>query len=163
MSGKAVHSMTTLCYLEKGDSYLMMHRVKKENDVNKDKWVGVGGHFEKNESPEDCLIREVMEETGLTLNSFRLRGVVTFISDEYENEYMFLYTSDDFEGEPGPCDEGDLEWVRKEEVYSLPIWEGDKIFFRLLDKNVPFFSLKLRYESDRLMEAVLDGNTDFVV
>ena len=116
---------TTLCYIEKENCYLMMHRVKKSHDVNKDKWVGVGGHFEAGESPEECLLREVKEETGLTLDSYRLRGVVTFDSDAWPTEYMFLYTADEFHGTMTECNEGTLEWVPKEEVYDLPIWEGD--------------------------------------
>ena len=148
---------TTLCYIEKENCYLMMHRVKKSHDVNKDKWVGVGGHFEAGESPEECLLREVKEETGLTLDSYRLRGVVTFDSDAWPTEYMFLYTADEFHGTMTECDEGTLEWVPKEEVYNLPIWEGDKIFFRLLKENRPFFSLKLYYCGDRLSGAWVDG------
>lgn len=151
------HNCTTLCYIEKEDSYLMMHRVKKVNDINKDKWVGVGGHFEEGESPEECLLREVREETGLILTSFRLRGIVTFSTDVYPTEYMFLYTADSYEGEMIECNEGNLEWVKKSDVYNLPIWEGDKLFFRLLEEEVPVFSLKLRYEDDKLVEAVLDG------
>lgn len=151
------HNCTTLCYIEKEDSYLMMHRVKKEKDINKDKWVGVGGHFEEGESPEECLLREVWEETGLTLTSFRLRGIVTFSTDVYPTEYMFLYTADGYEGEIGECNEGNLEWVKKKDVYHLPIWEGDKVFFRLLEEDVPVFSLKLRYEGDKLVETVLNG------
>ena len=148
---------TTLCYIENEDSYLMMHRVKKVNDINKDKWVGVGGHFEEGESPEECLLREVYEETGLNLTRFRLRGIVTFSTDVYPTEYMFLYTADSYDGEITECNEGNLEWVKKSDVYDLPIWEGDKIFFRLLEEDVPVFSLKLRYEGDKLVEAVLDG------
>ena len=151
------HNCTTLCYIEKEDSYLMLHRVKKVNDINKDKWVGVGGHFEEGESPEECLLREVREETGLTLTRFRLRGIVTFSTDVYTTEYMFLYTADSYEGEMIECNEGNLEWVKKSDVYNLPIWEGDKLFFRLLEEEVPMFSLKLRYEGDELVEAVLDG------
>jgi 8-oxo-dGTP diphosphatase len=154
-------NMTTLCYIEKDDSYLMMHRVKKEKDINKDKWVGVGGHFEENESPEECLLREVREETGFTLTSWRLRGIVTFICDRWQTEYMFLYTADGYQCENENvlpvCDEGVLEWVKKSAVYDLPIWEGDKIFFRLLEQDRDVFSLKLRYEGDKLVEAVLDG------
>ena len=150
-------NLTTLCYIERDNQYLMMHRVKKEKDVNKDKWVGIGGHFEENESPEECLLREAKEETGLTLTSYALRGVITFMSDRWQTEYMFLYTADGFQGEIGPCSEGHLEWVEKSDVYHLPIWEGDKIFFRLLEENRPFFSLKLRYEGENLVEAVLDG------
>lgn len=152
-------NLTTLCYIERDNQYLMMHRVKKENDVNKDKWVGIGGHFEENESPEECLLREISEETGLTLTSYALRGIITFISDKWQTEYMFLYTADGFLGEIGPCNEGNLEWIDKTTVYQLPIWEGDKIFFRLLEENHPFFSLKLRYEGEHLVEAVLDGQS----
>ena len=159
----SMHKMTTLCYIENEDSWLMMHRVKKENDANKDKWIGVGGHFEQGESPEECLLREVREETGLILNSWRFRGIVTFVSDKYGSEYMFLYTSDDYAGEPGECTEGSLEWIKKSRVYELPIWEGDKVFFRLLQENRPFFSLKLSYEGDALREAVLDGQAMDIV
>ena len=151
------HNCTTLCYIEKDDSYLMLHRVKKEKDINKDKWIGVGGHFENGESPEECLLREVWEETGLKLTSFRLRGVVTFSTDVYPTEYMFLYTADGYEGEITECNEGNLEWVKKREVYQLPVWEGDKVFFRLLEEEIPVFSLKLRYEGDNLVETVLNG------
>ena len=155
-------NLTTLCYIEKDDKYLMLHRVKKEKDVNKDKWIGVGGHFEKNESPEECLLREVREETGLELTSWRLRGIVTFIFDDYEAEYMFLYTAECSDGVLRDCDEGTLEWIEKSRVYGLPIWEGDKIFFRLLEENRDFFSLKLSYEKDgRLTDAVLDGHPVF--
>ncbi len=149
--------LTTLCYIEKDDSYLMLHRVKKKNDINQDKWIGVGGHFEEGESPEECLLREVWEETGLRLNSWRFRGIVTFQCDDYETEYMCLYTSSDFEGELIECDEGILEWVKKSAVDQLPIWEGDKVFFRLLREEAPFFSLKLCYKGDKLTECVLDG------
>lgn len=151
-------SLTTLCYIEKENQYLMMHRVKKEKDLNKDKWVGVGGHFLEDETPEECLLREVKEESGLTLTSWKFRGIVTFLSDEWpEAEYMCLYTADGFEGVPGECDEGMLEWVDKDKVYDLPIWEGDKVFFRLLESRNDFFSLKLRYEGEKLAEVVLDG------
>lgn len=150
---------TTLCYIEKDNKYLMLHRVKKEKDVNKDKWIGVGGHFEKNESPEDCLLREVREETGLELISWKLRGIVTFIYGSDDAEYMFLYTADRYRGTLAECDEGILEWIDKSLVYDLPIWEGDKIFFRLLEEGREFFSLKLCYEEDgRMTEAVLDGS-----
>jgi len=150
-------SNTTLCYIEKDNCYLMMHRVKKEHDINKDKWIGVGGHFEADESPEECLLREVKEETGLTLTSYKLRGVVTFISDRWQTEYMFLYTADGFTGIMTECNEGNLEWVEKSRVNELPVWEGDKIFFSLLEQQNEFFSLKLRYLGDTLAEAVLDG------
>lgn len=151
-------SLTTLCYIEKDNQYLMLHRVKKEKDINKDKWIGVGGHFEPGETPEECLLREVKEETGLTLTHWKFCGIVTFISDEWEKvEYMCLYKADGFTGELSDCDEGTLEWVEKSKVFDLPIWEGDKIFFRLMEEREAFFSLKLRYEGDVLVEAVLDG------
>ena len=151
---------TTLCYLERGRDYLVLHRVKKEVDENKDKWIGIGGKFEEGESPEDCLLREVREETGLTLTSWRYRGIVTFVSDEWGTEYMHLFTADAWEGQiRQDCDEGVLEWIDREMLLSLPIWEGDKIFLRLLDEDASFFSLKLRYEGDRLAEAVLNGKT----
>ena len=150
--------LSTLCYIEKDDKYLMLHRVKKVNDINKDKWIGIGGHFEADESPEDCLLREVREETGYTLTSYKYRGLVTFISGKGETEYMSLFTADGFEGEPIVCNEGNLEWIEKKKVYNLNIWEGDKIFFRLLEENRPFFSLKLVYDgTDKLVNAVLDG------
>lgn len=152
-------NLTTLCYIEKDDKYLMMHRVKKKNDVNHDKWVGVGGHFEKDETPEECLLRETKEETGLTLERFHLRGVITFLCDHWPTEYMFLYTADQYSGELTECDEGNLEWIKKSDVYQLPIWEGDKIFFRLLEERETFFSLKLRYVGDELVEVKLDGQT----
>ena len=136
----------------------MLHRVSKKNDINKDKWIGVGGHFYANESPEDCLLREVREETGLTLTSYRFRGIVTFITDDLdEAEYMHLYTADGFEGELRSCDEGNLEWIPKKDIYQLNLWEGDFIFHRLLDEDAPFFSLKLVYQKNRLVEAVLNG------
>ena len=149
--------LTTLCYIEKGDSYLMLHRVSKKHDVNKDKWIGIGGHFEENESPEECLLREAKEETGLTLTSWKFRGIVTFISEGWTTEYMCLYTADGYEGEIIPCNEGVLEWIRKEDLLKLNLWEGDKIFLKLLQENAPFFSLKLAYKGDVLTEAVLDG------
>lgn len=149
--------LTTLCYIENEGAYLMLHRISRKNDVNKDKWIGVGGHFEGDESPEDCLLREVREETGLTLTSWRFRGLVTFIAEGWETEYMCLYTADRYEGKMISCNEGALEWVKKEDVLSLNLWEGDKIFFKLLNEEVPFFSLKLAYKGDRLTEAVLNG------
>jgi len=149
--------LSTLCYLEQGDQYLMLHRVKKKNDVNHDKWIGVGGKFEEGESPEECLLRECFEETGLTLTSWRYRGLVTFVSDEAPTEYMHLFTADAWTGESHPCDEGDLAWIGKGELLSLPMWEGDKLFLRLLDEGAPFFSLKLRYQGDNLVSAALDG------
>ena len=148
---------TSLCYIERGGKYLMLHRVKKTIDENKDKWIGIGGKFEEGENPEDCVMREVLEETGLTLNSWRYRGIVTFVSAEWGTEYMHLFTSDDFSGQTRECDEGVLEWIEKERLLSLPIWEGDKIFLRLLDTDEPFFSLKLCYQGDSLIQAVLNG------
>lgn len=153
--------LTTLCYIEKDEKYLMLHRVLKKNDINKDKWIGVGGHFEKGESPEDCLLREVKEETGLTLTSYRFRGLITFMFSsqgrETDTEYMCLYTANGYEGELISCSEGNLEWVNKKDIFSLKLWEGDKIFFRLLQEERQFFSLKLVYQDDELREAVLDG------
>lgn len=149
---------TTLCYIEQGRDYLMLHRVKKTVDENKDKWIGIGGKFEEGESPEDCLLREVREETGLTLKRWRYRGIVTFVSDQWGTEYMHLFTADAWEGRlRQDCDEGVLEWIDGERLLTLPIWEGDKIFLRLLDEGAPFFSLKLRYAGDRLAEAILNG------
>ena len=149
--------LTTLCYIEQDDKYLMLHRVKKQQDNNKDKWLGIGGHFEERESQEDCLLREVKEETGLTLRNYRFRGIITFMTDTYETEYMCLYTADGFEGELIECNEGTLEWVPKSKLEELNLWEGDYIFLRLLEEGQKFFSLKLCYEGDKLVEAVLDG------
>lgn len=149
--------LSTLCYIEKDNQYLMLHRIVKKNDVNKDKWIGVGGHFEQGESPEECLLREVKEETGLDLLSYRFRGIVTFIASGWETEYMCLYTADRYEGEMISCNEGVLEWVDKEKLLDLNLWEGDKIFLKLLNEDVPFFSLKLQYEGNELVQAYLDG------
>lgn len=150
---------TTLCHIEKDGKYLMLHRIKKENDLNRDKWVGIGGKFEDKESPEECNLREVFEETGLSLNSARYCGIVTFVSDKWETEYMHIFHSDSFSGEVKECDEGNLEWIDKKALYSLPIWVGDKIFLRLIEDNAPFFSLKLVYEGDTLTLAILNGKT----
>ena len=148
--------LSTLCHIIKDDCYLMMHRVKKENDINKDKWIGVGGKFEYGESPEECLLREVKEETGLTLLSYKFRGIVTFCYGEDVVEYMHIFDGYEFEGELTDCDEGELVWVPIKEVCDLPIWEGDKIFFKLLAENADFFSLKLVYDTDdTLKEAVV--------
>lgn len=150
--------LSTLCYMERDGKYLMLHRTVKKNDVNKDKWIGIGGHFEADESPEECVMREVKEETGYTLTSYQYRGLVTFVSGGGVTEYMSLFTADGFEGEPIPCDEGELEWVDIDKVWDLNIWEGDKIFFRLLDENYDFFSLKLVYDGgDKLVRAILNG------
>ena len=148
---------TTLCYIEKDGRVLMLHRTKKQNDLNVDKWIGVGGTFEDKESPEDCLLRETREETGLTLTDYRYRGIVTFVSDRWPTEYMHLFTATGFTGQQKECDEGELVWVEKTRLAELTLWEGDKIFLRLLEQNVPFFSLKLVYEGERLALAVLDG------
>ena len=136
----------------------MLHRVKKENDINRDKWIGVGGHFEHGESPEDCLLREVNEETGLTLNDWSFRGIITFVYNDDPAEYMCLYESDDFSGQIKECDEGVLEWIKISDLLNLELWEGDKIFLNLMqDKNQPFFSLKLVYKDSNLIECFLDG------
>lgn len=149
---------TTLCYIEREGSYLLLHRTKKKNDINHDKWIGIGGKFEERESPEDCLLREVKEETGLTLTNYRCRGIVTFLCDDSPAEYMHLFTADGFTGElASDCPEGELAWLPKEKLLELPIWEGDRIFLRLLAEDAPFFSLKVVYQGDALMEAVLDG------
>ena len=149
---------STLCYIERGGKYLMLHRVKKENDQNRDKWIGIGGKFERFESPEDCILREAREETGLTLTDLRYRGIVTFVCDTWEDaEYMHLFTTTQFEGELRECDEGNLEWISKARLYSLPMWEGDRIFLDLLDEDAPFFSLKLVYTGEKLSGAWLNG------
>ena len=152
------NNLTTLCYLEQNDCYLMLHRTKKERDINKDKWIGIGGHLEERESPEECLVREMQEECGVIPVAPKLRGIITFVSDKYGTEYMFLYSADSYQGELfTDCPEGDLEWVKKSEVPKLPLWEGDKIFLRLMSENHPFFSLKLCYQGDNLSYAALDG------
>ena len=151
---------TTLCYITRGDEVLMLHRVKKQKDINKDKWIGVGGKFEGMESPDECLLREVYEETGLKLTSWQCRGVITFITEDENGafgEFMYLFTAAGFEGNLKECDEGDLQWVSRDFLDSLPKWEGDKIFLDLLWQDAPFFLLKLRYDGDKLIEAVLDG------
>ena len=146
--------LTTLCYIEKGDQYLMLHRVKKEHDINKDKWIGVGGKFEDKESPEDCLLREVREETGLTLTSWKFRGIITFVTDRYETEFMHLYTADEWEGEMIECNEGNLEWLEKKEVFNLKVWEGDKIFLKKLMDGEDFFTIKMVYQGEKLIEVL---------
>ena len=148
---------TTLIYIECGGEYLMLHRTKKENDCNRDKWIGIGGKFEEGESPEECVCRETLEETGLMLTDYRYRGVITFVSDIWEGEYMHLYTATGWTGALKECNEGVLEWVSQEKMKELPQWEGDKIFLRLLEEEAPFFSLKLCYEGDRLTYAALNG------
>ena len=149
---------TTLCYIRRGSEYLMLHRIKKENDLNKDKWIGIGGKFEDKESPEDCLLREVYEETGLTLTDYRYRGIVTFVSDRWPTEYMHLFTADGYTGTLKDCEEGGLEWLPREMLTQIPHWEGDAIFLDLIARDeVPFFSLKLCYEGETLVQAVLNG------
>lgn len=148
---------TTLCYVTRGDEVLMLHRVKKKKDLNKDKWIGIGGKFEGEESPDQCLLREAKEETGLTLTSWRCHGVVTFLSDQYEGEYMYLFTADGFEGALKECSEGDLQWVSRAFLNQLPKWEGDEIFLDLMWQDAPFFLLTLRYQGDTLAEAILNG------
>ena len=150
---------TTLCYLERNGRYLMLHRVKKQNDASHDKWIGVGGKCELDESPDECMLREVKEETGLSITSWHYRGIVTFISDIWPCEYMHLFTADDWTGKETMCDEGDLKWVEKQSVFDLTLWPGDRIFLRLiLNPAQPFFSLKLVYKGDDLVSAKLDGN-----
>ena len=151
---------SSLCYIQQNGKYLMLHRVKKENDCNKDKWIGIGGKFEDGESPEECMLREVREETSLSLDSWKYCGIVTFVSDEWETEYMHLFTSDSFSGTPiksEDCPEGELEWVEISKIPTLPIWEGDKLFLDLLAKDAPFFSMKLVYRKDKLTSATLNG------
>ena len=148
---------TTLCYIEKDGCYLMLHRIKKKKDVNEGKWIGVGGHIEENEAPDECILREVKEETGLSLQNCIPRGLVTFVSDTYEGEWMHLYTATEFEGTLAECSEGVLRWVPKNEVEKLSLWQGDRIFLSLLTKDIPYFQLKLVYEGDTLKQAILDG------
>ena len=145
--------MTTLCYIEQNDCYLMLHRVKKKQDINAGKWIGVGGHAIDGETPEECLLREVLEETGLTLTSYQFRGIVTFLCDEYEPELMCVFTADAFTGTLIECKEGELHWISKKEVLQLPTWEGDKEFLcPLLEEDTRFFSIKLVYQKDKLVE-----------
>ena len=150
--------MSTLCYISRDDEVLMLHRTVKKNDINHDKWIGVGGHFEHGESPEDCVLREVREETGYTLTSYKFRGIVTFVYGEDTVEYMHLYTADGFQGEPVECDEGVLKWVPRNQIMDLDLWDGDRIFLKLLEDGEDFFSLKLVYNTDDgLEQAVLNG------
>ena len=148
---------TTLCYITQGEQVLMLHRVKKKNDINHYKWIGIGGKFEENESPEECLLREVREETGLTLTEYRYCGIVTFVPDRYEGEYMHLFQATGFTGQLQTCPEGDLEWISRDFLNSLPTWEGDRIFLDLMWRRAPFFSLKLCYRGERLIYAAQDG------
>ena len=149
--------MTTLCYPERDGRYLMLHRTKKENDENRDKWIGVGGKFEDGESPEDCMRREILEETGLTVTKFRYRGIVTFVSDRWECEYMHLFTCTDWTGVQKECDEGELAWIDQRALYDLTLWQGDRIFLELIRTDTPFFSLKLTYQGEALVGAELNG------
>ena len=148
---------TTLCYLERDGKYLMLHRVKKENDMNRDTWLGIGGKFEPGESPEDCALREIREETGLTITDWEYRGIVTFVSEEFGTEWMHLFWSDSFTGTLTDCDEGELAWIGKRELLTKELWQGDRIFLELLEQRVPFLSLKLCYRGDTLTRAVLNG------
>ena len=147
--------LSTLCYIEKDNQYLMLHRTKKKKDINKDKWIGIGGKLEENESPEECIIREVKEETGLHLKSYQLRCIVTYVSTNWETEYMYVFTSDDFEGNIIECNEGDLQWVNKDEVTKLNTWEGDKIFIEKMQKDKNFFTVKFEYDGDKLLRYAL--------
>lgn len=146
---------TTLCYIEKDNKYLMLHRTKKENDLNEGKWIGVGGKFEQDETPEECLLREVKEETGLILTNYCLRAVVTFVSDKWQTEYMYLFTADEFSGNLISCNEGELKWIDRDKVMDLNLWEGDRIFLKKLVEETGFFTLKVRYEGDKLVESVI--------
>ena len=148
--------LTTICYIEKDKQYLMLHRTKKKSDISKDKWLGIGGKFERGESPEECIQREVKEETGLILKSYKLRGVVTFTFANLEDEYMYIFTSDKFEGEISECNEGELKWIDKEEVINLNVWEGDKIFIEKLNKDNEFFTMKCEYDGDKLIRYKLN-------
>ena len=151
-------NLTTLCYIEKDDCYLMMHRVKKKVDCNQGKWIGVGGHCEEGESPDECVVREAREETGLKLTNVCARGLVTFCSDKWEMEYMHLFTADCFEGKlVSECNEGELAWIPKDQIHTLSLWEGDKIFLKLLTQDIPYFYLKLEYRGDTLLCATLNG------
>ena len=154
-------NITTLCYLERDGAYLMMHRVIKKNDINKDKWIGVGGHLENDESPEECIQREIREETGyeIPLTELHYRAVVTFVTENGDYELMNLFTAKAPEGETIDCDEGELVWVPKDEIYSLNLWEGDRIFLKKLEECSEFFSLKLSYDCEgNLVSAVLNGS-----
>ncbi len=147
--------LSTICYIEKNNQYLMLHRTKKEKDISKDKWIGIGGKFENNESPEECIKREVFEETGLKLKTFKLRGIVTYTSKEWETEYMYIFTSNDFEGDLIECNEGDLEWIDKEKIVNLNTWEGDKLFLKKLENDNNFFTMKFEYDGDNLLNYII--------
>ncbi|MBO5033349.1 MAG: 8-oxo-dGTP diphosphatase [Lachnospiraceae bacterium] len=151
--------LTTLCYIEQDDKYLMLHRTSKQNDINQGKWIGVGGHFKEGETPEECLLREVKEETGLVLTSYRLRGIITFLLDDWGFEYMFVYTADGFDGTVDEraikaCTEGTLQWIPKAQIPELNLWEGDMLFLKLLLENKGMFSMKMEYHGDKLTNVV---------
>ncbi len=144
--------LSSLCYIEKDGKYLMLHRTKKKKDINKDKWLGIGGKLEEGESPEECIVREVKEETGLALKQYKLRGFVTYVSNKWETEYMYVFTANKFEGNLIECDEGDLKWINKEKINELPTWEGDHIFMEKLQKDNGFFSAKFEYDGEKLVK-----------
>ena len=144
---------TVMIYLEKDNQYLMLYRNKKKKDINKNKYIGVGGHVEKGETPDEAVVREVKEETGLDLLSFNKRGLVYFVLNGYEEE-MYIYTSLDFKGELIECNEGELSWIDKDNVISLPIWEGDKYFLKHLLEDEKYFEMRLVYENDKLIEVI---------
>ena len=152
---------TTLCYVQKDNNYLMLHRIKKEEDVNEGKWIGIGGRIEEGETPEQCLVREAKEETGLLLTSYQYRGIVHFRSEDYEDEEMHLFTADAFEGELTECNEGVLKWIDRDKLYDLPMWEGDKLFLGLIRSEAKFFDLTLQYKKDKLVSATLNGEKVF--
>ena len=152
---------TTLCYVQKDNNYLMLHRIKKEEDVNEGKWIGIGGRIEVGETPEQCLLREAKEETGLLLTSYQYRGIVHFRSEEYEDEDMHLFSADAFEGELTECNEGVLKWIDRDKLYDLPMWEGDKLFLGLIRSNANFFDLVLQYKGDKLVSSTLNGKKIF--
>lgn len=149
---------TTLCYLERNDQYLMLYRNKKANDVNEGKWVGVGGKFEDNETPEQCMLREVYEETGLKVTQWSYRGIVSFISDIWPDEEMHLFVCTQWDGQQKECDEGELRWISKRDLLEITMWEGDKIFLKMIEQEMPFFHLELSYQGDVLVSAVCDGS-----
>lgn len=147
--------VSTLCYLEKDNKYLMLLRNKKEKDVNEGKWIGVGGKCEKGESPEECVIRETFEETGIKLESLKMRGVMTFASEGWEDEYIFVYTSDKFSGHITECNEGELAWIDKDKIMDLNLWNGDRIFLDIMINSDKLFSIKLSYKGDDIVDKQL--------